>query len=195
MHAHVLTQTLLSGSGGTWLACLPLLVFCGLLRPMVRCARLFEESRRAAGWSREPRRSEDRDRPGESEVRLTPIELALVAELNLEQARAHDEVANDPDRTPETRLAAARAASEWRTRASLFQQQAQRQSAEPIAPLHPASHARSGVRYAGPERRRHTRRRQSARVMAASGELERRDRRDAGDRRRGDRRRPQLAPR
>jgi hypothetical protein len=195
MHGHVLTQTLLSGPGGPWLACLPLLVFCGLLRPLVRCARLLEEPRRAPRWSRQPPCSLDGDNPGESGIRLTPIELALIAELNLEQARSHEEVASDPDRAAETRLAAARAASEWRARATLFHQQAQRQSAEPVVPRQPAALARSGACYVGPERRRHTRRSQSRRVAAASGELERRERQDAGDRRRGDRRRPQLASR
>jgi hypothetical protein len=117
---------------------------------------------------------------------LNAIELALIAELSLEQARAHDEVANDPVVAPETRARAAQAAAAWRERGRSFQWQAQQLTAQPITPdgLSPSPI------YTGPERRRGMRRTQTRRTDSAaeSGSGGHRDRRFGSDRRQSDRR-------
>ena len=55
---------------------------------------------------------------------LNSIELGLIAELNLEMARANEAVAEDATELPETRRVASEAANAWRERARLFQLQA-----------------------------------------------------------------------
>ena len=126
---------------------------------------------------------------------LNAIELALIAELNLERARDHDAVANDAARLPEVRQAAAAAATAWRERARLFKLEAGRRSAHSMAP------GESGpvfdFTYTGPERRRQMRRLQTRRgdAEAVAGGPAARDRRTAPERRRNDRRRPELAAR
>jgi hypothetical protein len=196
MHGHAIAHTVLAVAGGPFVACAPLLIFCGLLAPLGRGARPFDEVRRTAWWRAEPRRR----RAGnmwqvDSPLGLNSIELALIAELNLERARAHEEVANDPDTRHETRAAAAQEAREWRARAAVFQMEAQRQSAQPIVPGVQASDGALEPAYTGPDRRKQARRRQTRRMTAMSWARDRRDRHAAGDRRRGDRRRLELAPR
>jgi hypothetical protein len=183
---------LVSGAGGALVACLPIVIFCGLLRPLRRSWGSLAPTRRA---EHKPPPSERGDRLEGSAISLNSIELALIAELNLEQARGHEAVANDPETRPERRRAAAQAASEWRARASLFQLQAQRQSAQPLVPGGDAVHRGLGFVYAGPERRQRTRRTWTRRAAAVPRWRERRNGHAAGDRRRGDRRRPELARR
>lgn len=190
MPGHALAQMFLSGAGVAFLACLPVLIFCGLLRPLRRSGGVLEQTRPDEHGSPP---SDGGDRPEGSAISLNSIELALIAELNLEQARGYEAVANDPETRPETRLASAQAASQWRARASLFQLQAQRQSAQPLVPAHPAAHDGLSIVYAGPERRKATRRTQTRRAAAAARALERRNRPAIGDRRRRDRRGPELA--
>jgi hypothetical protein len=200
MLSHALAHTILPGAAGPWAVCWALLIFCGLLGPVEPKGRAQRELRGAVRSSDEsppkPRgdRSAGEDRPEPSAISLNAIELALIAELNLERARDHDAVANDAARLPEVRQAAAAAATAWRERARLFELEAGRRSAHPMAP------GESGpvidFTYAGPERRRQMRRRQTRRGdWEASGRRDRRDRRAGPERRRGDRRRPEFAAR
>jgi hypothetical protein len=154
-----------------------LLAFCGLLRPPLPRSSPNEWPRRALAKS-----------AATPTVKLNAIELALLAELSLEQARAHDQLVDDPAQRPEIRRSAAATAGAWRERARAFQSQAFRQSAAPIAP---DVHA-----YSGPERRTGMRRRETRRTgPAPSVGRQPGDRRGVPDRRRGDRRRPELASR
>ena len=177
MHGHGLVPTiLLSRDGAGFMAWFALLVFCGLLRPLQRTSRV--EARRRA-------RREDAATPM---VKLNGIELGLLAELSLEQARAHEEVVDDEAARPETRRKAAATVMAWRERAHVFQSHAQRQGAAPFVPAVQA--------YTGLERRRATRRREMRRtVPRVSVGRQRGDRRTVPDRRLGDRRHPELAPR
>lgn len=175
MHAYGLAQTILLSRGAAgFTACFALLAFCGLLRPLQRRDRL------------EPPRDA---RPGNAPaptVKLNAIELALLAELSLEQARAHEEMVDDPAVQPETRRKAARVATAWRERAKVFQAQARLQAA---APFVPNAHG-----YTGPERRRTMRRREARRTGPGTSTMRQRgDRRGLPDRRRDDRRRGELA--
>jgi hypothetical protein len=188
MHGYALAQTILSGPDGL----LPLVILCGLLHPLQHRVRPVAGSRRSAGGGQEAARGYGPDRPGTT-IGLNSIELALIAELNLEQARAHDAVANDPDTRTETRLAAARAAGQWRVRASLLQRQAQRQSSQPMLSGYETMRDGLSVVYTGPERREWTRRTRTRRATAMPPGPERREPDAPGDRRRGDRRCPQLA--
>ncbi|HUJ34699.1 MAG TPA: hypothetical protein VLW51_05775 [Solirubrobacteraceae bacterium] len=125
---------------------------------------------------------------------LNAIELALIAEHSLEMARANEAVANDAATGLETRRRASEVAAAWRRRAESFKLQAQRRCAHPIVPgEQPLSHVRA---YAGPERRQRMRRTQTRRTDPAwAAADEDRDRRAGPERRRHDRRRPELAPR
>lgn len=177
MHGYGLVQTILLGrSDAGLMAWFALLASCGLLRPLQRRGCL-ERPRRA--------RAVDAARPT---VKLNAIELGLLAELSLEQARAHEELVDDAAARPETRRTAAATAMAWRERARVFQAQAHRQGAAPFVP---------GVQtYPGPERRRAMRRRDARRTGAGvSVGTRQRDRRWMPDRREGDRRRPELASR
>lgn len=161
MHGHAIAQMILADRGA-WsaaalMASLSLVASSGLLRPLRRRARV----------TRPP--SPRPDRASSSTTRLNAIELALIAELNLERARAHDEVANDHTQRPEARRRASAAAAAWRERARLFQLQARRESARPGVPA-PDSMGAPATPYGGP------------------------DRRDGADRRQGDRRRPDGPP-
>ncbi len=189
MDGQVLGQMIVSGVGGALVACLPVLIFCGLLRPLRRGGGALELMRRP---EHKPPPSGAGDRPAGPTLSLNAIELALIAELNLEQARGHEAVAHNPETCPEKRRAAAEAARQWRARASLFQLQAQRQSTQPIVPAHESTHRGLGFVYAGQERRKRSRRTWTRRAMAVSRGLERRNRHAVGDRRRGDRRRREL---
>ena len=156
------------------------------------------ESRRGVRSGDEPPRKSRRappereDRPEALAISLNAIELALIAELNRERARDHDAVANDTARLPEVRQAAAESATAWRARARLFELEAGRRSGHPL--VAGESSPVVDFSYTGPERRRHMRRRQTRRSdgQAAS---ERFDQRTELERRRQDRRRPELAPR
>ena len=180
MHGHGLAQAILFGGDGAGLVvCFALLAFCGLLRPLGGRTRIKLP---------QPARP---DIPATPIVRLNAIEFGLLAELSLEQARAHEELAEDASQAPETRRSAAGAAVAWRERACGFQLQARQVGAAPICP---GEHF--GRVYAGPERRRQTRRREMRRTGApASLAVDRDDRRSGPDRRQGDRRRPELASR
>ena len=125
---------------------------------------------------------------------LSPLELALLAELNLELARAHEQVADDEAGRDEAREAARRSAAALRERARSLTLQAQARNAEPTipgcppitAPYHP---------YPGPERRKEARRALARRddKPAIDGRLRAADRRTGDDRRRTDRRGRALA--
>ena len=150
MHGHGLTQTILLGGDGAGLVvCFAMLAVCGLVRP-------FEWSVRV----KLPRRARPQNAPATT-LNLNAIELGLLAELSLEQARAHEELLGDPTQRPEARRAAAATAAAWRERARGFQSQARLEAAAPVVPDEHPSRA-----YTGPERRRQTRRRQSRRIVA-----------------------------
>jgi hypothetical protein len=195
---YALVQAILRGADGSWPVSGALLIFSGLLSPLEPKARALRGMRRAVRPSQEasPNAGVGGDRVETSATSLNAIELALIAELNLEQARAHDEVANDAARRPEVRLAAEAYATAWRERAGLFRLEAQRRSGHPMVPGRSAR-VRAST-YTGPERRRQMRRRQTRRGdgEAASERPDRRDRRDRRTRpeRRGfDRRVPEPA--
>ena len=179
MLGHDLAQALQLGADGPRLiAFFALLAFCGLLRPLGPRARVER-----------PRRARPEDEPTPI-ITLNAIELGLLAELSLEQARAHEEVVKDAFQRPEARRAAAGTAAAWRERARTYQLQARRQGAAPIVPGGYLSRA-----YTGPERRRQIRRRETRRTRGrAAGGVGRADRRTGHDRRQADRRRPELAP-
>lgn len=179
MRDHGLAQAILLGNAAGLVACFVLVAFCGLLRPLARRARVKPPR---------PARPENAATPA---VRLNAIELGLLAELSLEQARAHEEVVHDESERPETRRNAAATAVAWRERARAFQEQARHQAAAPFVPGEHFARV-----YTGPERRNQTRRRQTRRAGApASLGVDRGDRRRGLDRRQGDRRCPELAPR
>jgi hypothetical protein len=131
-----------------------------------------------------------------STVSLNPIELALIAQLNLEMAHGYDAVAADASQDLEARRAASEVAAGWRERARVFELQAQRKGADPIVPAL-RSIARPDSAYTGPERRKRMRRtstRRSGMPVASDGGGQG-ERRSGPDRRRRDRRGPELAPR
>ena len=123
------------------------------------------------------------------------FQLALLAELSLERAREQDALADDPRQGFETRRAASAAATAWRERAGILQREARGRSGQPMAPGFPALGMDSP--YTGPERRRHIRRGQPRRAHdgASSGDPGSHERRTRPERRRRDRRQPELAPR
>jgi hypothetical protein len=178
MHAYGLAQTIVLGRGAAgFMACFALLAFCGLLRPLQRRGRVRLP----------PRGTRPKNAPNPT-VKLNAIELGLLAELSLEQARAHEELVDDPTVRPETRRKAAAVATAWRERAQVFQAHARRQSAAPIIPGDPA--------YTGPERRNTMRRCETRRTgPGTSARRPSGDRRSLPDRRQDERRRPALAPR
>jgi hypothetical protein len=92
-----------------------------------------------------------------AEMQLTSLELALVAEFNLEMAAGYDEVAEDPASAAESREAARAAADRQRERAWLFQVEAQRRRASPMT-TRGGFTATAPTRYEGPERRTRERR-------------------------------------
>ena len=129
-----------------------LLAFSGLLRPLQRGARF-----------RPPPRARP-DEPVAPPMRLNAIELGLIAELSLEQARANEELANDVSQRSEARRRASQSAMAWRERAHWFQSQARRQGHRPMAPDPWPLHSS----YAGRERRRQMRRSQTRRAGEAA---------------------------
>ncbi|MBV8999965.1 MAG: hypothetical protein JO304_12945 [Solirubrobacterales bacterium] len=182
-------NTMFSGGASPMFVCFVLLLFSGLFRPRARSA---------LGTAKipslhQPLPDNSPDRVVASSISLSSIELALLAELSLEQAREHETLARDPNQRLETRQTASKAAAAWRERARILQLEAGRQSWAPMLPGRPTEVMAST--YAGPERRRHIRRAQTRRdgPQAASGSTGSRERRTGPDRRRSDRRRPQLA--
>jgi hypothetical protein len=104
-------------------------------------------------------------------MNLNSIEMAVVAEVDLEMARTYEEVAGDATQRPETRRAAREAASGWRERARLNQLEARHRSAEPIVPTEQTLDP--GRPYSGPDRRKEERRKGERRRIgsAVSGHL------------------------
>jgi hypothetical protein len=119
-------------------------------------------------------------------IRLSSIELALLAELNLQMAHAYDEEAEDPRNPLEARQRARDRGSRLRDRSRMFQQEARRVGHEGALTVE-----RERV-YAGPERRRDDRRtsdRRSHGPVPPDRLPAGHDRRTNPDRRRDERRR------
>jgi hypothetical protein len=91
-------------------------------------------------------------------MNLNSIEMAVVAEMDLEMARGYEEVARDATQSADTRQAAQDAAAQWRERARLCGLEARRLTAEPLVPGE-RSASQPDRPYAGPERRKQERRR------------------------------------
>ncbi len=174
---------------GHALALFVLLFFSGLLRGLEDGRRMLVSlvrARRAAGAG--PPQGGTPDPSTASLPRLNAIELSLIANLSLEMAQENEALARNMTQRPETRARAAEAAAAWRERARRFQSEAQRLGSHPILPGDPSTaHAAA---YAGPERRRQMRRRQTraAGTAAAVMGLGPWDRRAGGDRRDRERR-------
>jgi hypothetical protein len=119
---------------------------------------------------------------------LSAIELSVVAELNFELARAHEELADDARQRVETRRTAHAKATAMRERAESFHLEARRLSLQPM--LHAPSMAKPASPPTEPERRTHERRTRPRRrdggsaVSAPGG----RERRALPDRRKRERR-------
>jgi hypothetical protein len=129
---------------------------------------------------------------GAAAVELGSVELAVVAELNLELARAYDEVADDATQGSETRRQARARAFRRRVRAGLLHIEAQRVRARASVSDGLLTHE-SNSPYSGPERRKQERRFGERRGhSAAPATPPGADRRADRDRRRHDRRRPSL---
>jgi hypothetical protein len=125
-------------------------------------------------------------------IKLGSVELAVVAELNLELARAYDEVADDATQQSETRQQARARAFRRRVRAGLLHLEAQRLRARASLPDGLLTHE-SNSPYSGPERRKQERRFAERRGhLAAPATWRGADRRANRDRRRHDRRRPSF---
>ena len=195
MLGDALAHLSLPSADGSLAAYGALLIFSGLLGPLEPKARALGSIRRAGRSGNRPQPSARGDRLEDVAMSLNPIELALIAELNLERARDHDAVANDAAQPLEVRRGAAAAATAWRERARRFQLEAGRQSGHPMVPGQSAPVR--DLTYTGPERRRQMRRRETRRGdgEAASERAVLHDRRAEPERRRGDRRRPELASR
>jgi hypothetical protein len=126
---------------------------------------------------------------------LSPIELVLVAELNLELARAHDEVASNPSNRDETRETAREAAAALRQRADLLRSRAADLSANPVTAVSWSERCHHDPPYLGSERRKAARRTSARRAgeLPTPGAVGGPDRRMETDRRRRERRRRALA--
>lgn len=179
--------------------CLALLTFCGFVtadpglalspistafrRTVQRCRKLVQ----SMGLMRQPRHRadhQDRQQNGEQSrsqnsapFSLNAIELALLAELSLETAQAHDELAADSRRRAETRRDAQARAAILRERAHLFELEARRLNAQPL--LSPPAMPSPAAFPTALERRRHDRRTGSRRrnedsAVVALGGCERR---------------------
>lgn len=181
MHSHALV------------ACV-LLALSGLLEPLECRVRALVCRARWAPVAVEPPSDASPDQASAISMSLNAIELALIAEHSLEMARGNQAVADDATTPPETRQNAADVAAAWRQRAELFLMEARRQSASPIVPAVRPIHA-SGSAYGGPERRRQMRRTRPRRTDQGATGDGRGDRRARPERRRRDRRCPELLPR
>jgi hypothetical protein len=186
-------------------ACLALLMFSWLLSadPHIRLAirGYCVRWRRLVQWMglvKQPRDVPDRrDRPEDGEpprsengaaFGLSAIELAVLAELNLEIARGQDELADDASLRGETRRNAQARATALRERAHSFQLEARALNAQPML-YAPSTHEPAAPR-TGPERRSHDRRTGSRRRSGESalGPPGGHERRTMPDRRKRDRR-------
>jgi hypothetical protein len=170
-------------------AYLAVLVFSGLMRSSLRItlpqalseveptrARRRALVQRLRRLRRSQHGAERRDRPDSAgrhpssedgaALSLTAIELAMLAELNLEIARGHDEVADDGTRRGQTQQAAREVATALRERADAFRLEALRRSADPA---YRPSMANAVSAYIGPDRRRQRRRTQARRRDGATG--------------------------
>lgn len=142
--------------------------------PPSRLTRARDHGTMWVGGVRDSRRS----------MKLSSIELALLAELNLQMAHAYDEAADNGDNSIEARRDARERGSQLRERARRFQDEAQRSSDEAALTTAP------GALYAGPERRRGDRRTNERRRYGPPDHLPTgHDRRINSDRRRAERRR------
>jgi hypothetical protein len=121
-------------------------------------------------------------------LRLSPLELALLAALNLEMASEYDEVAADARERASTRRTARTSCDERRARAARFHAAAGRFSLLLLVSRHQGGQHLRSV-YLGPERRaktrRHGERRRTASAVRPSSSF---DRRATADRRRTERR-------
>jgi hypothetical protein len=126
-------------------------------------------------------------------VELSSIELAVLAELNLEMARGYDEVVEDAAERLETGRIARALAAERRERARLLHNEARRVAAQATSRDPGSTPPRRSV-YIGPERRKRARRTHERRSDAppATAHLGGSDRRTIPDRRGRERRQPQL---
>jgi hypothetical protein len=97
-----------------------------------------------------------------AQMKLSSIELALLAELNLQMAHAYDEAAEDAHNSVEARQDARARGSRLRERARRFQEEARRSSDE-------AALTTAGAVYTGPERRRGDRRTSERRARRSTG--------------------------
>lgn len=95
--------------------------------------------------------------PTISSVHPSSIELALLANFNLEMADSYDEVAEDPKLRRQTRRDASESASCYRARAEILQLEALRLTAYPPFLTEQPAEPRQ-TRYTGPERRKRERR-------------------------------------
>jgi hypothetical protein len=128
--------------------CLALSVFAGLLAAdpyiglairgsRVRWRRLVQrlgpvgQPRDATERREWPESGEQPPAQNDAALSLSVIELAVVAELNFEIARAHDELAEDASQRLQTRRAAHAKATAIRERAQSLQVEARRRSAQP----------------------------------------------------------------
>jgi hypothetical protein len=206
MPDHVISHALLVPLGHQVLvrltACLALLMFSGLLSADPHIGLAIRETcvrwRRRMSLIRKPPGVTDRrdqresGQPPRSEKTavfgLSAIELAVLAELNLEIARSHDELFDDASLRVETRRAAHASATALRERAESFHLQARRLSTQPM--LYAPSMQKPASSCTAPERRTHERRTASRRRDAASapGRPGGPERRTLPDRRRNDRR-------
>jgi hypothetical protein len=211
---HVTSRALLGPLGhqvpGGLTAFLALLVFSGLLTgdPHIGLAPISTAIRgscvrwrrlvRWIGLIRQPRdATERRDRreigeqprsENKATGSLSAIELAVLAELNFELARAHDELADDASQRAQTRRAAHATAEAIRERGAAFHLDAQRLSRRPM--LSVPSMPKPASPRTEPERRTHERRTRSRRGDggSAAGAPGGRERRTLPDRRKRDRR-------
>jgi hypothetical protein len=148
---------------------------------------LFIKRRQAAERRDRPESGDQPRSENNAALSLSAIELAVVAELNLEIARAHDEVAGDATRRVETRQAAGEVATALRERAHSLHLEARRLSAHR---MYVPSMEKPASAYTGPERRRQGRRRRARRrdSVAAFGAPGACDRRAVPERRHRERR-------
>lgn len=116
--------------------------------------------------------------PTISSVHPSSIELALLANFNLEMADSYDEVAEDPKLRRETRRNASESASCYRARAELLQLEAQRLTAYPPFLAEQPAEPRQ-TRYTGPERRKRERRSRDRRGSQSSLRVGTRSRRSS----------------
>lgn len=127
--------------------------------------------------------------PTATAMHLNSLELALLAQFNLEMAAAYDEVAEDHKCGLVTRHTARESASRRRQRARMLESEAQRLAAYPTSVPEQTPYEQP-MPYAGPERRKGERRRRERRrpVPSSTRSLGIAERRANRDRRRRERR-------